>query len=137
MTVSIQTVEYYYTTVDDKHGKAFWLFEHLRQSEVNMIAFTAFPLGGGKSQLDFVPDDSKKLLMASKQAGIKLVGPKKAFLARGDDKSGAMVEAHSKLATAGINVHAANGISDGSGMFGYIFWVNPEDFPKAAEVLGV
>ena len=137
MTVTIQKIEYYYTIVDDKHGKAYWLLEHLRQSDVNLIAFTAFPRGAGRSQLDFVPDDAGKLLTAAKKAGIELVGPKQAFLARGDDKSGAMVEAHYKLSTADINVYAANGVSDGTGMFGYIFWVKSEDYQRAAVVLGV
>ena len=36
---------------------------------------------------------------------------------------------------APCNVHAANGVSDGSGRFGYILWVKPEDFDRAAKAL--
>ena len=39
------------------------------------------------------------------------------------------------VANAGINIHAANGVVDGTGRFGYVIWVNPADYDKAAEAL--
>lgn len=137
MSESIKKVEYYHTTVEDKHGKGYWLLEHLRQKDVNLLAFTAFPRGGGRSQMDFVPDDSKKFKSAMAEANIELVGPRRAFLVQGTDKIGAIVQLHYKLNNAGINVHAANGVSDGTGHFGYILWVKPEEFDRAALTLGV
>ena len=137
MAASIRRIEYFYTTVDDKHGKGYWLLEHLRQKGVNLIGFTAFPLGGGRSQLDFVPDDAEKFRAAADEAGIELVGPKMAILVQGNDEIGAIVELHYKLNNAGINAHAANGISDGTGRFGYILWVKSEDFDRAAQILGI
>ncbi|MEW5795407.1 MAG: hypothetical protein AB1772_03505 [Candidatus Zixiibacteriota bacterium] len=136
MAVQIKRVEYYYCAVEDKHGTGYWLLEHLRQKNVNLIAFTAFPTGGGRSQLDFVPDDPKALVAAVKEAGVNLVGPKWAFLVQGQDDVGAIVELHRKLGVASINVHAANGVADGSGRFGYVLWVKPEDYQRAAQVLG-
>jgi len=35
-----------------------------------------------------------------------------------------------------INVVASNGVNDGSGRFGFILWVKPEDYEKAAVALG-
>jgi hypothetical protein len=137
MAESIKKVEYYYTTVDDRHGKGYWLLEHLRQKDINLLAFTAFPRGGGRSQMDFVPDDNQKFVAAMTEANIELVGPRRAFLVQGIDKIGAIVKLHYKLTNAGINVHAANGVSDGTGHFGYILWVKPEDFDRAALMLGV
>jgi hypothetical protein len=137
MAVTIRRIEYYYITVEDKHGKGYWLFEHFRQNGVNLAAFTAFPLGGGRSQLDFVPEDAEKFRAAAAAANVDVVGPKRAFLVQGEDKVGAIVELHYKLSTAGINVHAANGVSDGTGRFGYILWVKAEDYDLAAQTLGV
>ena len=61
MDSTIKRIEYYYCAVEDKHGKGYWLLEHLRQKGVNLVAFTAFPTGGGRSQLDFVPDNPESL----------------------------------------------------------------------------
>ncbi len=137
MAVTIRRIEYYYTTVEDKHGKGYWLLEHFRQKGVNLVAFTAFPRGAGRSQMDFVPEDAETLKAAAAEANISLVGPKRAFVVQGEDKVGAIVELHHKLSSAGINVFAANGVSDGTGRFGYILWVKSEDYDSAARVLGV
>jgi hypothetical protein len=133
----MRRIKYFYTEVEDKHGKGYWLLEHFRQKGVNLIAFTAFPRGAGRSQLDFVTDDTDQLQAAAAEAGIHLVGPKKAFLVQGEDNIGAIVDLHYILYSAGISVHAANGVSDGRGYFGYILWVKAEDYEHAAHVLGV
>jgi len=48
---------------------------------------------------------------------------------------GALYEFHLKLANAGVNVHASTGAVDGTGRFGYVIWVNPDDYEKASKVL--
>ena len=85
----------------------------------------------------FFSEDAQKLKMASEESGIPLVGPKKAFLIRGEDRLGVLIEHHLRLADAGINVYAANGTTDGRGGFGYILWVKPHDYELAAKALGV
>jgi hypothetical protein len=112
------------------------LLAKLRVSGVSLLAFTTFPLDGERSQLDFFSDNPDKLRRTLAEEGIDLVGPKKAFLVQGEDTVGALVEHHVHLAQAGINVLAANGVSDGKGRFGYVIWVSPENFEKAAEILG-
>ncbi|GAG36595.1 unnamed protein product, partial [marine sediment metagenome] len=82
-------------------------------------------------------EDAEHLKRVAADAGIDLIGPKKAFLIQGEDRVGALVEYHLVLANAGINVYASNGVNDGTGRFGYILWVLPEDYEKAAEALGI
>ncbi len=137
MAEAVRKVEYFYATVEDKPGEASRLLRHFSKKGVNLVAFTAFPLGDGRSQLDFVPESTEKLQKAAADADLTLVGPKKAFLIQGEDRTGALVEHHLKLSNAAINVHASNGVSDGSGRFGYVLWVKPEDFEKAVRALGV
>lgn len=137
MSLSIKRANYYHTTVDDKHGKGYWLLEHFRQKGVSLVAFVAFPLGGGKSQLDFVVEDVEILRQAALEAGILLTGPKRAFIAQGDDEVGAIVELHQKLTAAEINIHAATGLSSGAGSFCYLFWVPSADYEGAALALGI
>lgn len=135
MAETVVLVDYFYAVVGDKPGEARRLLEHLSEKGVNLLAFTTFPVEGGRSQLDFFPQDSKLLQDAAREAGIALVGPKKAFLIQGDDRVGALHDHHLKLANANINVHAANGVASGTDRYGYILWVAPADIPRAMEVL--
>ena len=135
MAETVKIVEYYYAVVGNRPGEARRLMEHLSEKGVNLLAFTAFPVGSDKSQLDFFPESPQQLQEAARDAGVELVGPKKAFLIQGDDRVGALHHHHLMLANANINVHAANGVVSGSGKYGYILWVAPDDLQKAAEVL--
>jgi len=137
MAEKIERIEYFYAVVEDRPGEGRRFLEHLSEKSVNLVAFTAFPIGGGRSQLDFFPEDSEALRAAATDAGIELVGPKKAFIIRGDDRIGALHEHHLRLSNAGINIHAANGTTDARGRFGFVLWVNQADYEKAAQVLGV
>lgn len=135
MSFSVKEVEYYYSLVADKPGEARKLLEFLSEKQVNLLAFTAFPKDGGQSQLDFFPTDPEILKQAAKDANIPLVGPKKAFLIQGEDKVGALYNFHLKLSNAGINIHASNAVVDGTGRFGYIIWVNPDDYAEALKAI--
>ena len=137
MAEIVQRVEYFYAVVMDEPGETRRLLEFCSAHGVNLINFTAFPLGEGEVQLDFFPEDPKKLKMAAEEAGIPLIGPKKAFLIRGRDRLVVLVEYHLRLADTGISVYAANGTTDGRGGFGYILWVKPGDYEDAARALGI
>ncbi len=137
MDITVRRVEYFYATVDDKSGVAYGLLDLFRKNGVNLMAFTAFPSGLGQSQIDFFPESAKKLKAVLADVGISIVGPRNAFMVQGLNDIGALVEQHHKLSEAGINVHAANGVTDGSGRFGYVMWVAPDDYERAAQVLGV
>ena len=135
MLSSVKEVEYYYTIVADKPGKARKLLEFLSKRSVNLLALTVFPVGEGQSQIDLFPAEPEMLKKAAEDAEITLVGPKKAFLLQGEDRIGALYDFHLKLSNAGINIYAANGVVDGTGRFGYLIWVAPADFEEASKVL--
>ena len=121
MSVRVREVEYYYSIVADKPGEARKLLEFFSEKSVNLLAFTAFPIGDGESQLDFFPDDPEAIKKAAEDAGILLAGPKKAFLVQGKDHVGALYNSHLKLSNAGVNIHASNGVVDGTGRFASLF----------------
>ncbi len=135
MASTVHEVEYYYALVADKPGEGRKLLEFLSERGVNLLGLTAFPVEDGKTQIDFFPTDPEQLREASKDAGVGLVGPKKAFIMQGEDRVGALYEFHLRLSNAGINVHASNGVVDGTGRFGYVIWVNSKDYEKASNVL--
>ncbi|MFH2002252.1 MAG: hypothetical protein ABIK28_21450, partial [Planctomycetota bacterium] len=106
MALTVKEVEYFYSLVADKPGEGRKLLEFLSEKEVDLLALTAFPKGDGQSQIDFIPADPDLLKKAARDAGIVLVGPKKAFLIQGEDRIGALYESHLKLSNAGINIYA-------------------------------
>jgi len=137
MADAVRAIEYFNAIVGDQPGEGRRLLEHLSEKGVNLIAFTAFPISANQTQLDFIPESPEKLKSAAVDAGITLIGPKKAFLVQGQDRGGALHEHHLTLANAGVNVHAANGVCDGQGRFGFVLWVKPEEHLEAAKAFGI
>ena len=137
MADTVRRVEYHYATVPDAPGEVQAILSALESSGVNLVAFLGFPLPGGQSQIDLVPEDPESFREAAERAGVTLSGAKQAFLIQGDDRVGAVGAATAKLAAANVNVTAAAGISAGSGRYGMILWVAPADYETAAGALGV
>lgn len=137
MAYRIQRSNYFYTTVEDQPGEAYKLLTQLAGLGINLLAFSAVPIGPNRTQLALFPADEEKFLAESKLAGIGLDGPHPALLVQGDDELGALAEIHEKLYQANVNVYAANGVTDGQGSYGYIIHVRPADFTTAAEAVGL
>jgi hypothetical protein len=136
MADTVRGVEYYYVTVPNEPGEGQRILSALKDSGVNLLAFLGFPLGGGRSQLDLVPEEPQQLRDAAAQAGVALSEAKRAFLVQGDDRVGAVAETLAKLAEANINLTAAAATGAGSGRYGMIVWVAPADYERAADALG-
>ena len=133
----VRAVEYFYATVPDVPGQAAELLTVLAESGVDLLAFSIVPTGPTHTQLMMFPDSPAQLAATSKRAGIKLTGPQHAFLVQGDNELGTLVKLHSALANDGINVYASSGVTDAEGGFGYVLYVRPEDFRRAAVVVGI
>jgi hypothetical protein len=136
MADTVRSVEYYYVTVPDAPGEGQRILSAVKESGVNLLAFLGFPLGGGQSQIDLVPEDPQSLREAAERAGFALSETKRAFLIQGDDRVGVVADITAKLAQASINLTAAAATGAGSGRFGMILWVAAGDYERAAEALG-
>ena len=135
MADTIRTVDYYYVTVPDKPGEGARVLASLRDAGVNLFAYSGFP-AARRSQLDFVPADPAAFRAVAKRLGLKVTGPKRAFLVEGEDRVGAAADVLGTLADAGINVTAMDAVCAGGGRWGAILWVAPKDVKKAAARLG-
>ena len=136
MADTARGIDYYYVTVPDAPGEGQRILSALKESGVNLHAFLGFPLAGGQSQIDLVPEDPESLRVAAEQAGVTLSEAKRAFLIQGDDRVGAVADTTAKLAEANINVTAAAATGAGSGRYGMIVWVATADYERAADALG-
>lgn len=137
MAEAIRAVEYYYVTVPDQPGTASRVLFQLKEAGVNLLAYLAFPSGKGQSQVDLVPQDAAALKKASEKGGLKLTGPRKAFLIQGDDRVGAVADVTQKLADAKVNITAAAAAAAGGGRYAMVLWVAQADHAKAAKALGI
>ncbi|MCB0665959.1 MAG: hypothetical protein KDC80_09070 [Saprospiraceae bacterium] len=137
MAFKIRRVNYYYLTIKDEPGAAYQLLTQFSGLGINLLAFTAIPIGPTSTQLTIFPDDKLDLESLAKKSGLNLEGPHPAFHVQGDDELGALAQVHYKLFVAHVNVYAASGTSDGRGNFGYIIYVKPADYTLAAEALGI
>jgi hypothetical protein len=136
MAYTVRNVEYYYVTIPDSPGEGERILTALKESRVNLLAFLGFPVGGGQSQIDLVPEDPQALRETAGQASVTLSEAKRAFLIQGDDRVGAVADTTAKLAEANINLTAAAATGAGSGRFGMIVWVGAADYERATEALG-
>ena len=137
MAYSVRRVDYFYLTVEDHPGEAYKLLSMLSAMGVNLLAFTAVPVGTQRTQLAIFPEDSSTAMDAAKKAGIVVNGPQLAILVQGDDELGALSAVHEKLYRANVNVSASSGVTDGKGSFGYIIYVRPNEYEMAARALGL
>jgi len=137
MPTHISRAEYFYCMVRDRPGEAYGLLTRLAASGVNLLAFSAIPMGDERTQLMIFPDDTSSLARIAEKEGLQLDGPQHALLIRGDDELGALAKIHRDLADANVNVSASSGITDGEGRFGYVVYVATEDFGRATAALGV
>lgn len=135
MAAKIRRAPYFYVTVPDKPGEGARILGALRDQGVNLLAFHAFPVGGGQAQLDFVPADEKAFQEAAKKANLTLSSRRQVFLVEDDDRKGAMAELMQKLAQAGTNVTAVDAVNAGP-RFGALIWVRPGDFDRASKAIG-
>src|SRR6266545_4994170 len=70
MADTVRRVDYFSVTVPDAPGEGDRILSTLRDRSVNLLAYLGFPLEGGRSQLDLVPEDADALRQAAETAGL-------------------------------------------------------------------
>lgn len=135
MAYRVHKVNYCKLKVSSRAGQGEKILSAIREAGINMQAFSAFPVGGGKAQVDLVSDDIASIRRLAKNEGWRLSDTKKAFLVQGGDEVGAIHKLIKKLADEKINIIAADAVAAGAGRYGMIMWVKPKDYRKATRVL--
>jgi hypothetical protein len=135
MADRVRKVNYCYLKVSARAGQGAAVLAELRDAGVNLLAFSGFPIGGGKAQLDLVAENLSGVRRVARKKGWRLSKNKKGFLVQGSDQVGACHRHLQKLADQKINVTAADAVTAGKGRWGMILWVKPKDYARAARVL--
>lgn len=135
MANRVRKVNYCYAKVSARAGQGAAVLDEVQKAGVNLLAFSGFPIGGGKAQLDLVTEDMAAVRRVARKNGWRLSKTKKAFLIQGDDRVGACHRQLKKLADQKINVTAVDAVVAGKGRYGAILWVKPQVYARAARVL--
>jgi hypothetical protein len=135
MADSVRKVQYCHTRIPNRAGQGARVLAELRDSGVDLVAFTGFPAGKGEAQLDFVTSDVPALKRVARQAGWRLSDTKRGFLVQGQDRLGAVQRHLAKLAERRIGLVAVDAVAAGKGRYGMILWVKPKDYTRAARAL--
>jgi hypothetical protein len=135
MTFSVRTVEYFYTRVEEQPSRGYDFLARLASEEINLLAFSAVPIGPNHVELTIFPDRSDELQRVAEKLGWTLIGPQHACLVQGDDHLGALAEIHRRLLDTGVSIYASTGVTDGEGHYGYVIYVKEEDHQAAARAL--
>ncbi len=136
MADRVSKVSYCHLEVPSRSGQGAQVLGALTQAGVNLQAFTGFPKGPGRAQVDLVTPDLARVRRVAARRGWRLSKTKRAFLVQGDDHVGAVHRHVQKLADRKINVTAADAVSAGKGRWAMILWVKPRDYARAAKALG-
>ena len=118
-------------------AEGYRVLELLSQAGVNLLAFSAVPMGPEQTRIVLFTDHVDELKRVAMDAHLSLNGPQRAFLVQGDDQLGALASIHRKIADANVSVFASWGVTDGKGGYGYVMYVRPERFEDAAQALGI
>jgi hypothetical protein len=135
MSLKVRNVEYFYVRIHDAE-KAYEILARLASEEVNLLAFSAVPYGPNHVEVTIFPDRPENFLHAAEHLGWTVTGPQHACLVQGDDHLGTLAEIHQVLVSAGVNIYASSGVTDGSGHFGYVIYFKEEDHQRAERALG-
>jgi hypothetical protein len=137
MALEIKKVEYFNITVDGNAAEGFKLLSVFAGVGISLLAFKAVPVEPKRTRFSLFPDDSSKMKVGAKKAGLDLDGPHAALIVKGyNDESGECANIHEKLSRAGINVYESSGIADIKESYGVVLYLEQEDCEKAMAALG-
>ena len=136
MADRVRRVSYCYVMVPSRPGQGAKILGALKDAGVDLLAYSGFPAGGGRAQIDIVSTDLGAVGRVARKQGWRLSKAKKGFLVQGEDRVGAVQRHLQKLAGGGVNVTAADAVTAGKGRYGMILWVKAKDYAKAARLLG-
>ena len=137
MASTIRRIEYFYTNIKDQPGEAYHLLTRLESLGTHLLAFSAMPTGIHTTQFALFVDDARQFERLARQASITLDGPYLALLVQGDAKLAELADIHRRLFEGAVNVYASVGMADEQGKYDYVIYIRPEEFERAAQLVGV
>ena len=135
MTTAIQKFDYLYVTVEDSIGTATGIVQALCSAGIRLLAFSSFPNGKGKTQLDLVADDVDALADRLEGMGLRGSAKKSGYLIHAGAGPCGITYILEELERADVHVTSVQTIAIGANECAALLWTKPEDVHRATEVL--
>jgi hypothetical protein len=135
MADTIRSATHYTLDIENNVGAGAKVLGLLRDNDVNLVAAWGYATGSGKAKLEIIPDDADGFTAAAKALGLQIGAPATVFYLTGADRRGALADTLEKLAAANVGLEATQAVSDGSGGFGAVFYVDAKDVQRAGTAL--
>jgi hypothetical protein len=137
MATEIMQMDYHYIILEDTPSAAAAALAVLTGEGVDLVGFSEFPHGPGKTQLDLIAHDNRALAKKAADMGLTVSRVKTGFMIQGDGAPApAVADVLQRLAGAHIQVTSLQAVAAGAGRFGAMLWVKTPDVEEAAKVLG-
>jgi hypothetical protein len=131
----IERFDYQYLITDDRTLHAAEIVASLTESGIDLLAFSEFPRGPGKLQVDLITKSGRSLETVAEEMGWKLSQRKPVFLIQGEDRPNAIGRILNRLAGADIRVTAMQAVAAGAGRFGALLWVEAPEVERTTLML--
>ena len=113
--MAVRKVSYVDLKVPNRGGQAARILGALEEAGIDLLAFTGFPAGAGRSQIDLVTDDIGAVRRVARKQGWRLGRTKRGFLVQGRNRVGAVRRGIQGLAEAGVNITALDAVAASRG----------------------
>lgn len=133
--LDVQKVSYFHATAANPASEARGVLELLGRDGVNLLGFTATPIGPVHTQYTLFPEDPATFERVAGQAGLQAMGPHHAIMIRGEDKVGALEAVFRKLESADVHVYSSTALAGRGGAFSLLVYLRPNDVDRAVEAL--
>ena len=138
MPDEISLVDYYMAAIPHKAGEGARVLTAFRDAGMHLTGFIGYWKTGWNAEIVFIVDRKTKGMGAAGKKAKLLLGPKRrGIMVKGEDRPGVLAELLRQLAEGGINVTSVHALSAGSGRFGALIAVAPEELRKTTKCLGM
>ena len=135
MADAIGPFDYRYVIFDAGTPSAASVLRALCSAGTGPIAFSIFPCGDGRTQLDLAAEDTGALAHLLKGMGLPVSEKRSGFLVCMDGGPCAVAAALERLDRAQIPLISVQAVSMRDGRCGALLSVKPEDVERASELL--
>ncbi|HUB80979.1 MAG TPA: hypothetical protein VMB03_19375 [Bryobacteraceae bacterium] len=135
MVDTVKRFDYEYAVIGDDPVELADVVSEIAKSGVDLLALSESAQAERRVQVELITGETAQLANTAREHGWKLRPRKSGFLVQGQGSPDAIGPILRELAASGIQITAMQVISAGSGRFGAILWVKPEDVERAGAIL--
>jgi len=135
MARTVRKCDYHCVILEGGVGTTRDIVKALCGEGIRLLAFSSFPFGQGRTQLDVVTEDPDALASVLVELGLSVSTKKSGLLIQASGEPCAIADVLAQLDRADVPITSVQAIATGVDQCAALLSTRPEDVPKAAAVL--